>query len=160
MIKLGFAHSYEYGLNTKYSSEFKQAENEAKQNQGCLWKISQEKYIQDRCIFITNFNYDSPGNDNYNLNEEYVTFKNKCSYSIDMDGWTIKDESASHLYKFPSFILKAESAFTLFTGKGTNSNSQLYWGRNEGDYASIWNNDGDTLFLRDSNGNLVLSQSY
>jgi len=50
--------------------------------------------------------------------------------------------------------------FTLYTGTGTNTNSALYWGRTSGNYAAIWNNGGDTLFLRDSNGNLVLSQSY
>ena len=36
----------------------------------------------------------------------------------------------------------------------------INWGRTSGDYAAIWNNGGDTLFLRDSSGNLVLSQSY
>ena len=38
MVRLGLAHKYEYGSNTKYSLQFEQAENEAKQNEGCLWK--------------------------------------------------------------------------------------------------------------------------
>lgn len=75
-----------------------------------------------------------------------------------MDGWNIKDETASHIYTLPSFTFQSETTFTLYSGTGSNTNSALYWGRTAGDYAAIWNNDGDTLFLRDSNGNLVLSK--
>jgi micrococcal nuclease len=161
IVRLGFAHAYEYGSNTKYSTQFKQAEDEAKQNEGCLWKSEEINYIQDRCIYITNFHFNAAGNDNYNLNDEYVTFKNKCSYSIDMTSWTVKDETASHLYTFPPFVFQAVATFTLYTGTGVNTNSAVYWGRTSGNYAAIWNNEGgDTLFLRDSSGNLVLSQSY
>lgn len=131
-------------------------EPEEKNNQQTLIP----NYIQDQCIYITNFHFNAAGNDNYNLNDEYVTFANKCSYSIDMVGWTIKDVIASHIYTIPSFTFQAGATFTLFTGTGTNTNSALYWGRTSGNYAAIWNSGGDTLFLRDSNGNLVLSQSY
>jgi len=160
MVYLGLAHKYEYGSNTKYSSQFEQAENTAKQNEGCLWKSEEVNYIQDKCIYITTFHFNAVGNDNYNLNDEYVTFGNKCSYSISMGSWTVKDETASHIYSIPSFAFQSGETFTLYTGTGTNTNSALYWGRTSGDYAAIWNNGGDTLFLRDSNGNLVLSKSY
>ncbi len=160
MVRLGLAHKYEYGSNTKYSSLFEQAENEAKQNEGCLWKTEEINYIQDQCIYIINFHFNAAGNDNYNLNDEYVTFGNRCSYSIDMTGWTIKDETASHIYTILSFVFEGGATFTLYTGTGTNTDSALYWGRTSGNYAAIWNNNGDTLFLRDSSGNLVLTQSY
>ena len=160
MVRLGLAHKYEYGSNTKYSSQFEQAENEAKQNEGCLWETSQENYITDQCFYITNFHFNAAGDDNYNLNDEYVTLGNKCSYSVEMSSWTIKDETASHIYTIPAFTFQSGATFTLYTGTGTNTNSALYWGRTSGDYAAIWNNGGDTLFLRDSGGNLVLSQSY
>jgi len=160
LVKLGLAHKYEYGSNTKYSSQLEQAENEAKQNYGCLWEKSKISYIQDQCIYITNFHFNAAGDDNLNLNDEYVTFGNNCSYLIDMTDWTIKDETASHIYKIPQFILKENALFTLYSGSGINTNSALYWGRTEGEFAAIWNNNGDTLFLRDSNGNLVLTYSY
>ena len=160
MVWLGLAHKYEYGSNTKYSSQFEQAENEAKQNKSCLWKTSQESYINDQCIHILNFHFNAAGDDNYNLNDEYIVFGNKCSYSIEMTDWTIKDETASHSYKMPPFTFQSEAMFRLYTGTGTNTNSALYWGKTSGNYAAIWNNGGDTLFLRDSNGNFVLSKSY
>lgn len=158
MVYLGLAHKYEYGSNTKYSSWFEEAENEAKENNGCLWEKSEENYVN--CFVITNFHFNAVGDDNYNLNNEYVTLENKCDYQIDMTNWTIKDETSSHLYYFPQFIIDKKESFTLYTGIGTNTNSKLYWGRQEGNYAAIWNNNGDTLFLRDKQGNLVLSESY
>jgi len=160
MVRLGFAHKYEYGPNVEYSTLFEQAESEAKQNEGCLWKTADIDYIQDQCIQIIDFHFNAAGNDNYNLNDEYVTFGNWCSYSINMTDWTIKDETASHDYTIPSFILEGGATFTLYTGRGSNTGDALYWGRTPGNYAAIWNNGGDTLFLRDSNGNLVLTQSY
>lgn len=153
MVRLGYATAYEYPPDTKYSVQIANAENEAKTNQyGCIWKPSEE----EECITIINFHYDAEGNDNYNLNDEYVTFKNGCSYSIDMTSWTVKDE-ATHIYTFPTFSLGDGNSVTLYSGIGTNTETELYWGRS---YGAVWNNDGDTLYLRDSNGDLVLSHSY
>ena len=160
MVRSGVAHSYRYGLNTKYSAKFDQAENEAKQNEGCLWKTSQKKYIKDQCIYITNFHFNAAGNDNYNLNDEYVVLRNKCPYSIRMTGWTAKDETTAPVYTFPQFTFQERTTLTLYTGSGTDTDSALYWGRIPGNYAAIWNNNGDTLFLRDSEGDLILTQSY
>lgn len=166
MIYLGYAHKYEYGLNTRYSSWYEEAENKAKEMCGCIWQpcsgISENipNYITDQCFTVSSFNFNAAGDDNYNLNDEYVTLKNNCDYEINMDEWTIKDETASHIYSFSEFNLAGESSFTLYTGEGVSTNSRLYWGRTSGDYAAIWNNGGDTLYLRDKQGDLVLSKSY
>ncbi|MBI5390095.1 thermonuclease family protein [Candidatus Woesearchaeota archaeon] len=160
MVRLGFAHRYEYGSNTKYSIQIEQAENEARESDGCIWKISHQNYIQDRCVKITNFHFNAGGDDNYNLNDEYVTFENTCPYVLDMTSWTVKDNTASHLFIFPQFTLNSREMFTLYTGTGTDTSATLYWGRMSGDYAAIWNNNGDTLFLRDNIGNIVLTESY
>jgi len=166
MIYLGYAHKYEYGLNTRDSSWYEEAENIAKENCGCIWQPCEDNddeipnYIEDECFTITNLHFNAVGDDNYNLNDEYVTINNKCGYQIDMSDWTIKDETSSHIYYFPEFSIDKENSFTLYTGKATDTNSKLYWGREEGDYAAIWNNNGDTLFLRDTQGNLVLTKSY
>ena len=111
-------------------------------------------------FIITKFHFNAEGDDNYNLNDEYVKLNNRCNYQIDMTNWTIKD-SASHLYYFPQFIIGSSESFTLYTGIGTNTNFILYWGRMEGYDTAIWNNQvGDTLILKDSHGNFVLIQSY
>ncbi len=113
--------------------------------------------LPSNCIVISLFHYDAAGNDNRNLNDEYVVFMNTCPRSIDMTGWKVTDEGAKHIYIFPRFKLNGGAKVYLHSGQGTNNNLHLYWGRS---YGAIWNNDGDTLYLYDANGNLVLKKSY
>ncbi len=113
-------------------------------------------YITDRCINIKNFNYNASGPDNSsNLNDEYFTLKNKCSYSIYMTNWTAKDATV-HDFTFPSFNLGTNAEVTIHTGSGTDSSTDLYWGSG----IHIWNNDKDTLYLNISNGTSVLVCKY
>jgi hypothetical protein len=48
------------------------------------------------------------------------------------------------VYTFGTFSLPAGKSVTLHTGKGSNTSTNLYWG--SGNY--IWNNTGDTAYLR------------
>ena len=103
MIENGYAISYPYEPDTKYSIHFDNLENHAREKEiGCLWEYTQEDYIQDECIHIANLHFNAAGNDNYNLNDEYVTFRNTCSYSIDITSWTVRDRSSYNSYSFPS----------------------------------------------------------
>ncbi len=155
MIKLGYAEAYKYPPDVKYANLFEEAENEAKTKGLGIWKTDTINYIVDKCFNIINFHYNAAGNDNYNLNDEYFTLKNSCSYLIDLTGWTIKDE-ATHIYKFNNFNLGANVQVTIYTGSGQDTSTELYWGKT----SAVWNNDGDTLFLRDKNGNFVLEEKY
>ncbi|MBI2655566.1 lamin tail domain-containing protein [Candidatus Woesearchaeota archaeon] len=114
-------------------------------------------YLADECISIINFNYDAAGKDNNsNLNDEYFTIKNACSYSIDIGSWIAKD-IANHKFIFPAFNLDADEEVTIHTGSGTADATNLYWGSG----SHIWNNNGgDTLYLNTSNGTSVLIYSY
>ena len=101
-------------------------------------------------IVISYVHYDAAGNDHYNLNDEYVVIWNRGSSPVDMTGWKLKDR-AGHTFTFPSFVLGPNKKVTIYTGSGTNTSTKLYWGRNR----AVWNNDGDTAYLYDSNGNLI-----
>ncbi|MBI5872089.1 thermonuclease family protein [archaeon] len=151
MVKEGYATVYIIQPNEKYRVKLEEAEDEAKEKLLGIWNTS----TSTNCISIINFHYNAVGNDNENLNDEYVVFKNKCD-PINLNGWSVKDE-ATHIYTFKNFILSKDATFTLYSGSGSDTNDKLYW--NSKKYA-IWNNDGDTLYLRDNNGNLVLSYSY
>ena len=152
ILKEGYATVYILDPEEKYYLEFKEAEKEAKEKKLGLWAGSG---IQT-CISIASFNYDAVGNDNENLNGEYVTFQNNCDSPVKMDGWVVKDE-ATNSYAFNGFALGSNSKVTLYTGSGNDAADKLYWNKKR--YA-VWNNDGDTLFLRDDKGNLVLSYNY
>jgi hypothetical protein len=45
----------------------------------------------------------------------------------------------------------------LVTGCGDDTSRTLHWCA---DGSAVWNNDGDTVFLRDDAGNLVASLTY
>ena len=149
MVSDGYAIAYDYSGDGKYATAFKAAEKKAQLTNTCLWKSSEF----DNCLTVSEFKFDAAGNDNNNLNEEYVVFENSCS-DLDMTGWTLGDESASNRYTFSTFLAPEE--FTIYSGKGTNTETKLYWGRIQ----AVWNNDGDTLFLRDKSGELVLTENY
>lgn len=111
------------------------------------------------CVRISGGNFDAPGNDNYaaNLNGEYVRIKNYCPTTKSMSGWKLHDYGRIHTYTFASgFSLKAGVTVTVYTGRGTNSATRRYWGRT---YGAVWNNDGDTAYLRNASGALQSSWS-
>jgi len=101
----------------------------------------------------------SPGTDtgtNYSLNGEYVVITNSSyTASYNLTGYTISDRSA-HVYRFRTFVLKPRASVTLHTGIGTNTSTNLYWGSR----AYIWNNTGDTAYLKNSVGTLRDSCSW
>ena len=149
MVRTGMATSYEFEPNVKHTSDFDAAETQAKNAKIGIWSPS--PYF----LSISELNYDAPGNDNDNLNGEYITFTNEVNTSLDLTDWMVLDESNND-YNFPSFSLENASSITLYIGSGTDSQTELYWGSTK----SIWNNDGDELFLRDSQGLLVVHYKY
>ena len=50
---------------------------------------------------------------------------------------------------------KGES-ITVYSGKGTDSENTRYWNLK----TTVWNNDGDTVFLRDAEGNVAAIYAY
>ncbi|MFC4550431.1 lamin tail domain-containing protein [Halorussus sp. GCM10023401] len=107
-------------------------------------------------ISIAEIHEDASGSDSDNLNDEYVVFENTGSGNLDLTSWTVED-SAGHTYAFLSgFTLTPGAQVTLHTGSGTDSSSDLYWGRG----SSVWNNDSDTCSVYDDTGALVVQHSY
>ena len=100
---------------------------------------------------------DAAGDDNDNLNDEWVRFTNAGGATVDLDGWIVADESASHRYGFANFVLDPGRAVTLYTGCGSDTPDARYW-CNTG--SAVWNNGGDTVFLRDPSGNNVVVYGY
>ena len=148
LVREGYAHVYVIPPNTKYWDDFQAAEREAIASQEVLWQPS------DYDIIITEMEpVQDSGTDG--LNVERVTFRNDGTASIDMSGWTVKDES-THIYEFEDFILAPGQTVSLRSGEGTDSLINVYWH----DDSSVWNNDGDVCFLRDDNGLLVDGRRY
>ena len=85
---------------------------------------------------------------------EYVCFRSYDSRAIDMTGWLVKDETGLR-YTFPVFVLQPEAVVTLHSGQAHNTATDLYTGT-----SLIWNNDGDTVYLRDAHDNEIDTYTY
>lgn len=109
----------------------------------------------DYNIWIEEFNYDAEGNDNDNLNDEYVRIM--ADDLVNFTNWRVEDSDGNGFTFGMLFTMPNETTgFTLFSGDGFNFLLTQYW---ESD-TEIWDNYGDTLYLYDHNGRLVLEYSY
>ncbi|WP_435362131.1 DUF4350 domain-containing protein [Haloarchaeobius sp. DFWS5] len=98
---------------------------------------------------------DAEGSDSSNLNDEYIVLENVGTGPVDLTDYTVED-AAAHSYTVPSFTLGAGDMVTIRTGSGTDSETDLYWGRG----SSVWNNSGDTVIVSDSTGTEVVNRTY
>lgn len=96
---------------------------------------------------------DAAGNDNENLNDEYITFR--VLVSGNLLGYAVEDESG-HRYDFPDRVFSAGQVFALHTGIGVDTQTDLYWGQS----AAVWNNGGDTVYVLDPQDQVVAGYSY
>ena len=110
-------------------------------------------------VQITKVYVNSPGSDlpttNAKVNSEYTVIKNTGTSTQTMTGWTLRDQS-NHVYKFGTFSLGAGKTVVLRTGKGTNSATTRFWGSSY----YIWNNTGDTAYLRNAAGTTMDSCAW
>ena len=149
LLRLGYAH-IQRPLAPKYRDRLLTAQESAHQEGLGIWVKAAEQNVA-----IAEVHADAEGNDWDNLCDEYIIIENREDIPVDLTGWTVYDE-AHHRYLLPTFILQAEATVTLRTCLGKNSQSELFWGSR----SPIWNNDGDTIFIRDSEGQLILSYPY
>ncbi|MBA2724807.1 MAG: lamin tail domain-containing protein [Actinobacteria bacterium] len=110
-------------------------------------------------IRFTKIQYESPGTDtgsNTSLNGEFVVIKNKGAAAKGLRGWKLKDrrnttEGGNITFTFPRFRLGAGRTVTIHSGRGTNTRTDLYWGRSN----YVWGDDSDTAYLYKPSGTLA-----
>jgi len=150
LLRQGYANVFTVPPNVKYEERFREAEREAREAERGLWATLETG------VKIAHIQADAPGNDNENPNGEWVEIVNEGSAAVSLQGYSLKD-AANHIYTFPAFTLQPGGTVRLYSGQGQDDAGRLYWGF-VGE--SVWNNGGDSAFLRDSEGNLVDSYSY
>ncbi len=130
-------------------AEFKDLEERAHDAGKGLWKREACPPAADANVVITELKADAPGPDNENPNGEFVVVENLGDSTVDLAGWTIRDESSRHRYTFGPFSLAAGERVTVYSGSGEDSNRDLYWAADD----PVWSNGGDTAYLLDPSGN-------
>ena len=75
-----------------------------------------------------------------------------------MSHWTLSDSNENNEpFTFPEFILQPGAKVNIWTGKGEDTGTDLYWGCGR----SVWNNDDpDTATLKDNAGEIVATFTY
>ncbi|GAA3957122.1 hypothetical protein GCM10023085_44560 [Actinomadura viridis] len=102
--------------------------------------------------------YNSPGSDtgsNKSLNAEWVQLFNTSKTSRQLKGYKLRDKTG-YTYTFGAVTLGGRKSVYVHTGKGSNSAGHRYWGRSW----YVWNNTGDTAYLRYPNGTAADSCSW
>lgn len=90
--------------------------------------------------------------------DEYVLIRNYDTSSSALTGWSLEDVIGhQYTFSFPNgFSLAAGGFVRVWTKSGTNTTTDLYWGRG----SPIWNNTGDTAYLNDSTTALRSEYTY
>jgi endonuclease YncB( thermonuclease family) len=113
-----------------YTIKLKNAEEKAQEKSLGIWEKSKNNC--SKCITLVNLNPVDPG--------EYLILENNCYFSCNLNNWFIKDDASN----------KKILNFSLLPGKEIQLN---YSGR-------VWNDAGDSLYLRDDSGLLVIFYRY
>ncbi len=90
------------------------------------------------------------------MDNEHVLIENRGPGSQDMTGWRLSDQE-QHYYFFPTgFILESGNDVRVWTGSGTDTDADLYWGLSNG----VWGDRSDTATLWDSTGAVIDSLTW
>lgn|SRR3989344_5094443 len=141
LVENGLANYYFPSGKDVHYEEFKNAWQNCILQEKNLCEPSEE--ICASCIELEDADFD----------KQAVELINNCNFYCDLTNWSIKDEGRKKLV-FPEFILR--SSVRIKVGNGSNSQDTLFWEGEE----YVWTETGDTLFLRDKAGRLVLWQNY
>jgi micrococcal nuclease len=150
LVHQGYAVAYTVPPNVRHADAFVRAEREAREAERGLWAAA------DVPVRITALNYDAPGADHVDPNGEWVELTNEGDVPVDLRGYTLAD-AGPHVYTFGPLVLAPGATVRVRSGRGTDTPTELHWGL-AGD--AVWNNDGDTAYLRDPTGTFVDSFSY
>ena len=160
LITEGHARFYESSFEER--ERYERAERDARERGVGLWSCATEGAAAGGADATTDDGLsvsvvaDAPGNDNENLNEEYVTLRNDGDDAVDLSGWTVSDAAGATYTFAEGSELDPDASVTLHTGSGTDTDEDVYWGRG----GAVWNNGGDTVTIRDAAGDELLAYTY
>lgn len=77
---------------------------------------------------------------------ERVTIEHTGDQDISLAGWRLRDENGNE-YRFPALVLHPGAQVSVYTAKGEDSVTALYWGRS----AAVWSS-GELAIVYDGDG--------
>ena len=149
LLAEGLAHVFFMPPNTRFAARLLQAQEKAHTARRGMWKAVRGP------LKITRIEPKGNAEEGKEALGEYVRIANISAQSLDVSGYSIADRDG-HRYEFPSAQLRPGYVLTLVTGEGQDRRDHagpvtLYWNRRAG----VWNDRGDTAYLRDPKGEVV-----
>ena len=102
----------------------------------------------DVVLEISGEQVNAPGDDRENLTEEWVEVTNAGPEPVDLDGWTIRDETTSNRFLINDLVLQPGAVVRFRTGVGSSSSTEVFLNES----FPVWSNRGETVLLVDSDG--------
>ena len=152
LVRTGRARVFDstFSRNDSYYS----AESNAQDNLRDLWRCRNAGGRGD--IDVETIEPDPAGNDSENLNQEVVVLEYiGPNPAIVLDGWTVSDDDGN-TYTFGTVLLVRGGEVTLHTGSGTDTISDVYWGRS----SPAWNDGGENATVRNPDGQVGTTRLY
>ncbi|MFQ5531126.1 MAG: thermonuclease family protein [Candidatus Nanoarchaeia archaeon] len=143
VVENGFGNYYFPSGKDQQYGDFVNAWNSCISNNRNLCEKSNNKCSD--CIELKDLNV---------KNQEIILF-NSCEFECGLKDWQIKDEGRKK-FVFPEIVVNSNSNLNIVIGDENNTGNVLYWSGE--DY--VFTKTGDSLFLRDKKGKLVLWKSY
>lgn len=143
IIREGYANYYFPSGYDAHSFELIKAFDSCVKNN--LYFCEASKDVCSKCIVLKELN----------VKDQEVVLYNECENECDITSWSIKDEGRKK-YIFGNYTLNGKEEVHIIVGSGKNTNNKLIWVRS--DY--VWNEDHDTIFLRDNEDGLVLYKRH
>ena len=109
-------------------------------------------------VEISAVQYDSPGRDDRSrrsLNKEWVELTNTSRRTVNLDGWTLKNEDGD-TYTFDHYRLEGRATVRIHTGRGHDTDNDLYMDRHN----EVWDNRSDTATLRNDHHRFIDDESW
>lgn len=149
LLAEGLAHVFFMPPNTRFAERLLQVQEKAHTARRGMWKAVRGP------LKITRIEPKGNAEEGKEALGEYVRIANVSDQSLDVSGYSIADRDG-HRYEFPSAQLRPGYVLTLVTGEGQDRRDHagpvtLYWNRRSG----VWNDRGDTAYLRDPKGEVV-----
>jgi len=156
LVQHGYAQVSTYPPDVKYQERFLELQQEAREAGRGLWEPTLASAVPGEIIVDPDCSqYDAPGGDRQNLNEEYVCFTSQSDRPVDMTGWSV-NKRPNTWYTFPEFILSPGASVRLHTGKEVDTDTDLYWDSG----SAIWRSTHDTVYLYAADGKLMDEYSW
>jgi endonuclease YncB( thermonuclease family) len=93
---------------------------------------------------------DAPGNDRFNLTEEWVEIVNTGVSDRDLSGWMIRDDTTGHRFVLDRTV-PAGGSLLVRTGAGSDDTATVHLDQS----FPVWSNDRETVVLIDDSGVFV-----